>query len=136
MCHWAESNNKYKFTPVRHFSVITVSISSVCRMCHTLCGYAGMKMMKAIFDYDEALAIYKLNNVKFYVDGLREVDGDSFYDSEGTLVWSPTMGLNNTINEENTRMTGLTSNWGDVGDIWSEIEYFGKDVKICLCIHK
>ena len=91
--------------------------------------------MKAIFDYDEALAMYKRYKVKFYVDGLREVGEDNFYDSEGALVWSPNMGLNNTIERLNTRMTGLTSNWGKIGDIWSEIEYTGSDVKICLCIH-
>ena len=89
--------------------------------------------MKAIFDYDEALTMFKRYKVKFYVDGLREVGKDNFYDSEGALVWSPTMGLNNTIEEFNIEQTGLKSFWGIVGDIWANKEY-NQDI-LCLCIH-
>ena len=94
-----------------------------------------MKPMKVIFDFDEALAMYNRYNVRFYVDGLREAGEDNFYDSEGTLVWSPTMSYDNfLINDPNGHQTGLTSKWGNTGDTHSQPEY-DTEPRICLCIH-
>ena len=90
-----------------------------------------MKLVKAVFDYDEALAFYKRYLTRFYVDGLREANNDTFYDSAGNEVWSPTSGLNSTIDEPNSNPTGLTSHNGYIGDIFADPDY--DEEKLCFC---
>ena len=93
-------------------------------------------MIDAMIEYAEALAFYRTIEAKFYMDAVRDVGEDDFYDSQNNLVWTPSYKDDSSyvseVNENNTHKTGLTSNWGIVGDVHSE-KSFEYDFKVCLC---
>jgi len=72
---------------------------------------------------------------KVFVDGLRQVGEDNFYDSNGQLVVDiMTTPLNYSFDEPNvSQMAGLTVYYEKFGDIFSEIPY-DLSTRRCWCV--